>query len=247
MSAQRTEIPAGPTAWTVDELAALVGTTVRTIRYYATLGLIPPPERRGRMAYYDDRHRARLELIRTMQEAGLSLTAIEQHLDHFEDDTSAEEINLRRTLAASWAPVPSFRGSRRELEQRAGRTLGEGDLDRLARLGVIEHHDGEYVAGPTLDVGVRLLDLDIPAESVESANRAITQHMDALALELREIMRTQVLPPLRQPGRHIDEAQVRQTMSQLSQLTLDSVMANFQRATGGLVDGSLLGHGKEEQ
>ena len=37
------------TTWTVDELAALVGSTVRTIRYYSTLGILPPPERRGRM------------------------------------------------------------------------------------------------------------------------------------------------------------------------------------------------------
>lgn len=231
--------------WTVDELAASLGLTVRTIRYYASLGLLPPPERRGRMAYYDDRHRARLELIRTMQDSGLNLTAIEQHLAHFDDATAAEEIDLRRTLAASWAPVPAFRGSRAELEQRAGRRLRDDEIDLLARLGVVERVDDEFVAGPTLEVGVRLLELDIPVESMEAANNAIVHHMDALALELREIMRTQVLPPLRQPGTHLDEAKVRQTMSQLSQLTLDSVMANFQRATGGLVDGSLLGR-KEE-
>jgi MerR family regulatory protein len=32
---------------TIDELAMAVGLTVRTTRYYASLGLIPPPERRG--------------------------------------------------------------------------------------------------------------------------------------------------------------------------------------------------------
>ena len=31
--------------YTVDELAAATGTTVRTTRYYAGLGLIPPPIR----------------------------------------------------------------------------------------------------------------------------------------------------------------------------------------------------------
>ena len=30
---------------TVDELAAAVGLTVRTTRYYASLGLLPPPLR----------------------------------------------------------------------------------------------------------------------------------------------------------------------------------------------------------
>ena len=42
----------GEELYTVDELAAATGMTVRTTRYYAGLGLLPPPSRRGRMAYY---------------------------------------------------------------------------------------------------------------------------------------------------------------------------------------------------
>ena len=45
---------------TVDELATACGLTVRTTRYYASLGLVPPPVRRGRMAYYDQVHLARV-------------------------------------------------------------------------------------------------------------------------------------------------------------------------------------------
>ena len=45
---------------TIDELAVAVGMTVRNTRYYASLGLMPPPIKRGRVAYYDDVHRARL-------------------------------------------------------------------------------------------------------------------------------------------------------------------------------------------
>ena len=33
-------------SWTVEGLARLTGTTVRTIRYDGTLGLLPAPERR---------------------------------------------------------------------------------------------------------------------------------------------------------------------------------------------------------
>ena len=43
------------------ELAAVTGMTVRTTRYYAGLGLLPPPSRRGRIAYYTEQHRARLQ------------------------------------------------------------------------------------------------------------------------------------------------------------------------------------------
>src|SRR3954447_4702107 len=54
--------------FTIDELAARTGMTVRTVRFYATEGLLPAPERRGRVAYYGAPHRMRLELIRTLQE-----------------------------------------------------------------------------------------------------------------------------------------------------------------------------------
>ena len=56
---------------TIDELAAAVGLTVRTTRYYASLGLMAPPERRGRIAYYGPVHRARLELVRALQDLSL--------------------------------------------------------------------------------------------------------------------------------------------------------------------------------
>ena len=59
--------------YTVDELAAATGMTVRTTRYYAGLGLLPAPTRRGRMAYYTEEHRARLELIRALQDHGFTL------------------------------------------------------------------------------------------------------------------------------------------------------------------------------
>ncbi|HWU33423.1 MAG TPA: MerR family transcriptional regulator, partial [Marmoricola sp.] len=91
-------IEAGASAWTIDELAMRVGMTVRTTRYYASLGLLPPPERRGRLAYYDDRHRLRLEMIRTMQERGFSLAGIEQQLAQLSDDTPITDLEVRRSM-----------------------------------------------------------------------------------------------------------------------------------------------------
>lgn len=232
--------------WTIDELAALFGSTVRTIRYYATLGLLPPPERRGRLAYYDGRHRARLDLVRTMQEQGLSLGAIEQHLAGLPDDAQVGEIEMRRALVASWAPLPPEAVGHAELERRAGRSLSAADLATLERLGTIRAVEGRYEAGPTLQVGIELLDLDIPVESVAAAGDAIRAHMDALALELRDILRTQVLAPMRARRTQTDPAEFAKTMTRLRQLTLEAVAGNFQQAANGLVDGSLLGHDDED-
>ncbi len=66
----------GDARLTVDELAAAAGLTVRTTRYYASLGLVPAPQRRGRLAYYGDLHLAYLELVRALQEHGFTLQAV---------------------------------------------------------------------------------------------------------------------------------------------------------------------------
>ena len=67
--------------FTIDELAARTGMTVRTVRFYATEGLLPAPQRRGRVAYYNARHRMRLDLIRTLQDHGIH-QGISVHMEH---------------------------------------------------------------------------------------------------------------------------------------------------------------------
>jgi len=60
----------------VADLAAAAGTSVDTIRFYQTGGLLPLPGRSGRKAVYKEEHLARLRLIRSMATKGLSLKAI---------------------------------------------------------------------------------------------------------------------------------------------------------------------------
>lgn len=53
---------------TVDELAARAGVTVRTIRFYSTRGLLPPPEiGPRRVGRYGPDHLSRLALIEELQ------------------------------------------------------------------------------------------------------------------------------------------------------------------------------------
>lgn len=87
---------------TVDELAATTGFTVRTTRYYASLGLIPPPIRKGRVGYYGPEHRARLELIRALQEHGFTLQGVERFLDGLPEGVTAEDLAIQRALITSW-------------------------------------------------------------------------------------------------------------------------------------------------
>ena len=68
----------------VAEIAELTGTTVRTVRYYHSLGLLPVPGERGGWRDYDLSHVARLSRIRWLVQAGVSLETIRRVLDESE-------------------------------------------------------------------------------------------------------------------------------------------------------------------
>jgi DNA-binding transcriptional MerR regulator len=66
---------------TIDELAHITGMASRTIRFYNTQGLLPPPMMQGRVAYYDDEHVMVLNIIKELKEQqNLPLETIRQML-----------------------------------------------------------------------------------------------------------------------------------------------------------------------
>src|ERR1700742_1201753 len=69
-----------PSDLTIEQLAAEVGMSVRNIRNHHTRGLLPPPEVRSRVGYYNAEHVARLRLILDLQADGFNLAAIERLL-----------------------------------------------------------------------------------------------------------------------------------------------------------------------
>lgn len=64
----------------ISELAAIVGVSVRTIRHYHAVGLMPIPQRVGAFRDYDFEDLALLIRIRSMVQAGLSLKDVQQQL-----------------------------------------------------------------------------------------------------------------------------------------------------------------------
>jgi DNA-binding transcriptional MerR regulator len=60
----------------VEQLSARSGVAVDTIRYYQSKGLLDPPRREGRVAWYGDGHLERLGRIRSLQQRGFTLATI---------------------------------------------------------------------------------------------------------------------------------------------------------------------------
>ncbi|MFD7073642.1 MerR family transcriptional regulator [Nocardioides sp. NPDC059952] len=103
---------------TIDELSTATGVSVRTTRYYASLGLIPPAIRRGRVAYYGPEHRARLDMVTALQEHGFTLQAIERYLARLPAETTREDLAMQRAMITSWATEPTD-----DIQARIGREL----------------------------------------------------------------------------------------------------------------------------
>jgi DNA-binding transcriptional MerR regulator len=105
--------------YSIADLAALAGVTVRTIRYYQTEGLLDAPGTPGPGPKYDDRDLARLCLIRRLQREHLPLAEIRRRLEQLPDE--AIETLAAQPGEPEVAPADSALDYiRRVLEPRRG-------------------------------------------------------------------------------------------------------------------------------
>jgi DNA-binding transcriptional MerR regulator len=218
---------------TISELAERTGISVRTIRFYAGMGLIPPPRVRGRLGLYDERHIARLELVRDLQGLGFTLAAIEGYLARIPLDRSPEDLAVHRALLAPWLPEEPQTVDRAELEQRAGRALDDEALAQLTALGVIERNDsGWMLTSPDkLGYGLSLLDTRMDFDVQLAAKNLIERHTSALAAELVALFHDTVLREYRERGRppELRKALIA-LLERLKPITVDGVVTHFQLA-----------------
>ena len=120
---------------TIGQLAAYVGVTVRAVRHYHQLGLLPEPQRDG-SGYRSYGALAVVELtkIRTLAEAGVPLSQVRQLLEADEETFAgavrAIDKRLRdeiRRLADQPQPDRAARG-----REQPGPPTGGGRLPRPA-------------------------------------------------------------------------------------------------------------------
>ncbi|WP_301175785.1 MerR family transcriptional regulator [Actinomadura geliboluensis] len=219
---------------TVDELASRAGVTVRTVRFYAGRGLLPPPRLRGRTGLYGPDHLARLELVRELQSLGLTLASIEKHLKKIPLDAPAEDLALQRALLSPWAPERPEDLDRHELDRRAGRLLDDATIKRLAALGVVEQvsEDVVRVVSPALlGISAELAALPMPLDTLIASHEAVDRHTTALAAELQQVFQDTVVRPYREGGRAPQEReQLMEMAGKLKPLMIQSLVTSFQRA-----------------
>jgi DNA-binding transcriptional MerR regulator len=233
----------GSELYTVDELASKTGLTVRTIRYYVGLGLVPPPVRDGRVAYYDARHRGRLELLRTLRDYGLTLDAVERYLASIPSSASVQDLALQRVMMTSWQADLPERLTGQELAARLGRRVEHQVIERLvATMSIRRGVDGLFEILPNFSVGADALGLDVPFDAFVAATDAIERHMDELVNDLGGILKEQVLAPFtKEPRSEAEENELEENLQRVRLLTLEAVICGFQNAANQVIARSLIG------
>jgi DNA-binding transcriptional MerR regulator len=175
----------------IGELAQRTGLSVKTVRYYSDLGLVPESARtHAGHRRYDAASALRLDFVRTLRELGLDLATIRRVLDR--------EADLRRVAArhaeAIDAQIRVLRVQRAVLRALSRREPTPNEVDRMNRIAqataderrrVITEFLDSIFAGipvdPQFEAMQRSAAADLPEEPTE-------EQIDAW-IELAELVR----------------------------------------------------------
>ncbi|MFI9720576.1 MerR family transcriptional regulator [Streptomyces sp. NPDC052396] len=175
------------------ELAEAAGITVRTLRFYRERGLLPPPRRAGRIAWYDDRHLARLHTVAALLERGHTLGGIAELLAAFESGRRdvGELLGLREPFAVPWAEETRVRLTPGELADHFAGQVTPENLAASLDMGYLAV-DGEeivHISRRLLDASAELVRDGVPLSAVLEAGRRVRVQADALAETFTALVR----------------------------------------------------------
>jgi DNA-binding transcriptional MerR regulator len=207
----------------VEQLSSHSTVSVDTIRYYQSKGLLEPPRRQGRVAWYDEGHLERLARIRSLQQRGFTLATIVRlvtgDLDAADEALVGElsgATKARPRPASEWAQDSDGTGPS-DIETVAPDDGGAFTLAELAtetgvplallkaveaegllipqRMGDVQRYTSEDVAASK--AGLLLLEWGIPLSALLELARRHHEATEAVASEAVAMFSTYVRGPLR--------------------------------------------------
>src|SRR5215475_13544223 len=210
---------------TIEDLASRSGTATSTVRMYQSRGLLPPPERRGRVGYYGPGHLARLRLIAQLQQEGFSLASIKRLTEAWQTGRGLSDVLGLEAQAAAWAEDEPLRLSPVQLARYfSGQKVTPKVIRRAVRLGLIRI-DGPaiVVTNPRfLDIGKDLTALGIPAEEILDEFEALSAAATGLAGRFTALFEHHMWDPLVAAGLPADQVRpLTQALRRLSKLAED--------------------------
>lgn len=193
----------------MEQLAAVCDVSVDTVRYYQSLGLLPAPEREGRVAWYGAAHAERIREVRRLQSKGLTLAAIRRvmagELGPADADLAAAVADARGESAgggrllsleafSSQSGVPA---SLVQAVEREGVSLGR-EVD-----GETRYTEGDI---EIVRVALRMLEFGLPLGDLLSLARETDAAMRGVAERAVDLFDEHVRKPIRDTAAGDDQA-----------------------------------------
>lgn len=176
--------------YTLDQLEELSGVPARTIRFYRQSGLIEPPRRVGRQAFYAPDQLARLRFIAALRSRGMGLEAVAKFLadPQGEQESFTVLLALQDTLLEPWIEDRSAVVDAPEIK----RLMGPRNVNVLADLehfGLVKRESPESDTYEVSSMALLRLAADMDAIGIEpeiaaAAWAAMQERMAKLADDL---------------------------------------------------------------
>ncbi len=174
---------------TIDQLAQEAGIPVSTVRLYQSKGLLPPPERRGRVGYYDRNHRDRLRLIAHLGDRGFSLSAIKEALDAWSSGMSLDHLLGLGEVAPGFTREPLRLAPDEFAARFSGVELTQADMVRAVEVGLVEFDGSDIViADPAFaEIGPSVARIGIPVAEILDEYAALREAVTAITERFRTV------------------------------------------------------------
>lgn len=217
----------------IEELSRRTGLTVRSLRSYQTRKLLPPPIVRGRTGYYDERHVARIELIKDLQSQGLKLTSVARMLGE-QSATDADLLRFTRTVSDLYGERAESLTTVGDLAERFA--IGQ-DADVVLRkalqLGLLRDlGDGtvEEVSPQLLAAGDRAMaSLGLDVHELLGTIDQLRRHADAVATLYLDLFLERVWTPFVEAGQPPEQwTEVEGALRELRSLAAEALVGAFE-------------------
>jgi len=187
----------------VEQLASACGVSVDTVRYYQSRGLLPPPEKEGRLAWYGPEHAERIGEIRSLQRKGLTLAAIRRvvtgELGPADADLAAAVVAARGEASEPAEPADFLTLEAFSDASGVPASLIQAVEREGIRLGRRVDGEDRYTAADIelVRTALRLLEFGLPLPDLLSLARDADSAMRGLAERAVDLFDEHVRKPIR--------------------------------------------------
>ncbi|WP_079171359.1 MULTISPECIES: MerR family transcriptional regulator [unclassified Streptomyces] len=226
-----------------EELAQAAGVKVRNLRYYQERGLLPPPVREGRIAWYSEDHLTRLRLIDDLLGRGYTVNGIGELLRAWEQGSGiAGLLGLERAMTRDWVHEEPVRLPLAELVARFGHAASAEDTRRAEELGYLRV-DGDTVTHASrrlLEATAVLVDQGVPVTDILDAGAFVQSQAAAVADRFVDLFRRHVVADreLEELTPH-DVQRIVEAVTALRPVAREVVASEFARAMAERVETEL--------